>query len=88
MAMRETQRALKDRLELMDRSIKDAETNLIAQIEAGADITQCGYDVSVQAVERRYPTWKEHFIESLGKDAADAVLEATKPTVYKRVVIK
>jgi hypothetical protein len=88
LAMRETQRALKDRMELMDRSIKDAEAGLIAQIEAGADVNQCGYAVSIQAVERHYPAWKEHFISKLGKAAADAVMDDTAPVVYQRLVIK
>lgn len=88
LALKETQKALKERLEVMDQAIRESEESILAQITRGADATHCGYAVSVQTIERRYPAWKEHFIEKLGKSAADAVLIATEPTVYRRVVIK
>jgi hypothetical protein len=88
LAMREAQKGLKDRLKLMDDAIDTAETALIAQISNGADLSKCGFDVRIQETERRYPAWKEYFIEKLGKGAADAILVATEPTVHRRVVIK
>lgn len=88
LAMRETQKGLKERLALMEEAISQAEDLILSSIDAGADLSRLGYTVEVQESSRRYPAWKEHFISRLGKDAADAVLEGTKPTVFRKLVIK
>jgi hypothetical protein len=88
LALRETHKALKDRLELMDKALREAEGDVLAKLDAGADLAHCGYAVSVQVVERRYPAWKEEFIARLGKAHAGEVLESTEPTVYRKVVVK
>ena len=67
LAMRETQRALKDRLKVMDDALDKAEANLIRAIDAGTDLSSCGYAIQIQESIRRYPAWKEHFISRLGK---------------------
>ena len=88
LAMRDAQKGLKERLRLMEESVDKIEKDLIAAVASGADLSQCGYEVSLQTVERRYPAWKEHFISKLGKEAADAVMNSTAPTTFQRVVIK
>ncbi len=87
-AMRETQKSLKDRLALMDQSIDQLSEKLIGLVDSGADLSQCGYHVSIQTSERRYPAWKEHFISRLGKADADDILEATTPVIHRKLVIK
>lgn len=87
-AMRETQRSLKDRLELMDKAISEIEGRIIAQIDSGADFSRFGYSIAIQESSRRFPAWKEHFIGRLGKAEADAVLEATPATIYRKLVIR
>jgi hypothetical protein len=44
--------------------------------------------VRIQENVRRYPAWKEHFLSRLGKAEADTILEATTPTVHKKLVIE
>lgn len=88
LAMRETQKGLRDRLKLMDDAINEAEAQLIDQMNLGANLTECGYTLSVQETVRRYPAWKEHFLWRLGKTEADAVLESTPATVHRKLVIK
>jgi hypothetical protein len=87
-AMRETQKALKSRLELMDQAVKESEAVIIAAVDAGAAIEGLGVDLRIEEVSRRYPAWKEHFISRMGKAVADEVLEHTAPVTYRRVVIK
>ncbi len=88
LAMRETQKALRERLALIEKAIGDAEGEVIGLVESGADTTQAGYAVSVSVSERRYPSWKEHFISLMGKEKADQILEQTTPTIYRRLVVK
>lgn len=88
LAMRETQKALKDRLAFMEEAVKRAEAELIAAIDSGADTSLLGCQVSVESIERRYPAWKEHFISRLGKAETDAVMESTAPTMHRKLVIK
>lgn len=88
LAMRESQKALRDRLALIEQAISDAEKEVIGLVEAGADLSQAGYAISVSSSERRYPAWKEHFIEFAGKQKADQILEETEPTLYRRLVVK
>jgi len=88
LAMRETQRALKDRLRVMDDALDKAESTLIDAIDNGVDLSSIGYNVEVQENTRRYPAWKEHFISRLGKSEADAVMASTPETFHRKLVIK
>lgn len=88
LAFRETHRALKDRLEAIDKAIKSTEADILAKIDSGADTSACGHHVYVQSTERRFPAWKEHFITFMGKAKADAILEGTTPEIYRKVLIK
>jgi hypothetical protein len=44
--------------------------------------------VTIRDIARRFPAWKEHFIELAGKSAADQVLEGTEAKVYRNLVVK
>lgn len=88
LAMRETQKSLKQRLALIEEAISQAECLIISSIDAGADLSRCGYSVEIQESSWHYPAWKEHFISRLGKEAADAVLDCTAPTVHRLLVIR
>jgi hypothetical protein len=72
----------------LEPAIKESEGQLMALLEAGADFSHCGFAVSIQSSEKRYPKWKEEFISRLGKPLADEVLEGTSPTVHRKLVIK
>jgi len=88
LAMRETQRSMRERLALIDESISGLENEVLTAIDLGADLRNLKYAVSVQTTERRYPSWKEHFISRLGKSEADSVLELTAPVTHRKLVIK
>lgn len=88
LALRESRKALADRLQLIEAALSESENEIIAQIDAGADLSQTGYAISINESERRFPRWKEEFISIAGKPAADRVLEATPATVYRRLVVK
>lgn len=88
LAMRETRKALQERLELVEKALSTAEDEIIGLIELGADVASAGYALSVNESQRRYPAWKEHFISFMGKAKADDILEATPATIYKKLVIK
>ncbi len=87
LALRETYQALKKRLDAMEATVDELETDLIAQVEAGVDFSIFGYEVKVQESTRRYPAWKEHFLARVGKAEADAILESTTQTILKKLVI-
>lgn len=88
LAMKETQKALRDRLAIMDQAIEKQESEIVGMLERGCDASRCGYLIAIDEVSRRYPKWKEEFISRMGKPAADAVLAATPATVSKRLVVK
>lgn len=86
-ALKETKDALIARIEKLDELLANAERSLISLIDQGADASQAGYTLSVRTTERRYPAWKEHFIQHLGQEAARNVLENTEPRVYRSLVV-
>ena len=88
LATRETYRALKKRLDAMAETVDELESEIITQVEGGMDFSATGYNVRIQESIRRYPAWKEHFLSRLGKAEADAVLEATAPTIHKKLAIE
>lgn len=89
LAMRDAQRALKDRLGRLETSLEAIEGTLIALIEGGgADLSAIPYAVEVKRIERRYPHWKQIYIEIAGSKAAADILEQTSPTVSKTLLIK
>jgi hypothetical protein len=87
-AMRETQRSLKERLTLMDDAIHTAQEAILGALDAGADLSYCPYSLSIQVQERRYPKWRDEFVSRLGKTEADQILANTTATVYRKLVIK
>lgn len=88
LALRESQKALKARLDLIVRALDTAENKIVQSIESGADLAHCRFSLSIHEISRRYPAWKEHFISHCGKVEADQVLESTTPTIHKKLEIK
>lgn len=81
------EKALERRLEAIKIDRKALEEQLVAQVEAGAEIPT-GFNAEVRASQRRYPHWREIFIERHGVAEAEALLTATPPTITKRLIIK
>lgn len=87
LVMRESLDALKKRYELLENSVRATEQEIIALIESGTNI-ECAFDLQIRTTERRYPSWKSYFVEAAGAEAAERVLAATAPTIYKTLVVK
>lgn len=81
-------RAAKEQMERLKSEMDDYEANLVAQLDDGAAIACHRHLLYVRETERRFPAWKEHFIEFVGKEATDRVLNATEPKLYRNLVIK
>ena len=88
LAAREAYQSLKKRLSLLEEAMKGQEGQLISQIEGGAELATVPYLISIQIIERRFPAWKEEFISRLGKQLADQIHQATRPRIYKSLVVK
>ncbi len=87
LAMRETLDAIKKRYELLQDSVKATEQEIMSLLESGAEVLSSQV-VQIRTREARYPSWKSHYVEIAGADAAELVLNATTPTVFKTLVIK
>lgn len=87
LSLRESRKALQERLQCIERSLDTIETDVIEALDAGA-ISPPGTALSILEHERRYPAWKQHFIDYAGKHEADIILEETVPTVTRKLVIK
>lgn len=88
LALKESIQALKRRIEMLTESLDQSETTLISKLDFGADTSACGFNLSIRETEKRFPAWKEHYIEACGKEAADDILEGTQAKVYRDLVIK
>ena len=87
LAQRESLDALKKRYELLENSVRATEQEIIVLVESGAEI-RTSYDLQIRKSERRFPSWKAHFAEVAGAEAAERVLNETTPTIYKTLVVK
>jgi hypothetical protein len=86
-AARDKLAALAKQTKDIEDSIKPMETEIIAALEAGATLER-GSPVAIVSIEqRRVPKWKEEFIRTNSKEAADAIIATTIPSVIKRLVI-
>lgn len=87
LALRDSQDSFKRRLDLIDKALNRAESQVMDKLIQDASLKQCSFALGIEEAERRFPAWKEHFIEYAGKDAADRVLADTKPKIYRRLKI-
>lgn len=86
LALRKTREDLQRRLDAIEAALSKSESQLIGLIESG--ITTDAYSLGVAVTMKRFPAWKEAFIQRCGKAAADAVTESTPAREYKKLVIK
>lgn len=84
--LRDSKSFLKKRLEQIDVDLSTAEEELITRIEAGARI-ESHYPVSIKTSERRYPSWKDAFINVVGETEAKKITDSTEPTISKSIII-
>lgn len=86
-AKKDARSQLKKKLAEVEDDLKCQEQSLIEMIDNGAEVLS-DREVNIKKTERRYPSWKEHFINDCGKDMADEVLELTAPKVHRELIIK
>jgi hypothetical protein len=87
LAMRESLDSMKKRYELLEDSVIASEQDVIAKLEAGAEVLT-DKELIVRTLERRYPSWKSYYVELAGAEAAERVLAETTPTIYKALIVK
>lgn len=88
LALKESIAALKRRIETLTKSTDKLEETIVSKLDFGADASTCGFLLSIRQSEKRFPAWKEHFIQTCGKQEADRVLESTEAKVYRDLIIK
>jgi hypothetical protein len=88
LVLREAKESLKRRFELIEQSLDEAEAIVIAKLDAGALLDGCAHQVEIKISERRYPAWRDHFVNLAGKDLADQVLKDTPAKVYRHLMVK
>lgn len=86
-AKKDARSQLKKKLAEVEDDLKRQEQSLIEMIDNGAEVLS-DREVKIKKIERRYPSWKEHFINECGKDLADEVLKLTTPKVHRELIIK
>lgn len=85
--LNEMEKAIERRLEATKADRRLLEASLIERIECGVSLP-IGFDAQIKTTERRYPHWREIFIERHGVAQAEALLSATQPSISKRLVLK
>lgn len=88
LALKESISALKRRIEVLTKSTDKLEETIVSKLDFGGDASACGYLLSVRQSEKRFPAWKEHFIQACGKQEADRILESTESKIYRDLVVK
>jgi hypothetical protein len=83
----ESEDALERRLEAIKMDRKSLETSVIERLEFGSS-TPRGFQADIRTIERRYPHWRELFIERHGVAEAEKILGETIPSISKRLIVK
>jgi hypothetical protein len=83
--LKDVRARLKKQLSKIESEVKGQEQNIISMYESGAELNT-SIEFKVKERERRYPSWKEHFISECGKELADQVVSETEPKKYKEIV--
>ena len=85
-SLQQQKRALAASLDEIIEEIKALEARMIQALDQGAESPR-GVNLEIKVVERRYPSWKEHYTSALGAEAARAILEQTSPTVTRSLLV-
>lgn len=86
-SLREQKKALQNRLEATDVDLKYLELSLIQALEAGSTNPQ-GFSLEVKETLRRYPRWRDLWVQEFGLASAEKALDETEPTITQNLVIK
>jgi hypothetical protein len=86
--LKEELKSLDTRVEILKETIKDRELLFAKALRRGFDSSRLKWDLTIQTIQKRYPAWKEHFINAMGKTMADKILKKTKPISYTHIKIQ
>ncbi|POB13862.1 hypothetical protein [Halobacteriovorax sp. DA5] len=85
--LRETKKILQDQLKDMTDNLHHLEESVISKLKDGC-INLTTKQLTIKESQRRFPSWKEHFIEKCGKQMATVIIENTEPKRYETLTIK
>jgi hypothetical protein len=88
LTLKESVSALKARLEILTESLGECKEAIISKLDFGAGHSVQGFLISIRENEKRFPAWKEYFIEACGKETADEILRNTEAKIYRDLVLK
>ena len=84
--LRESKNFMKSRLEQIEDELSVLETRMVELIELNMPIVS-RHIVNVKVSERRYPSWKDAFINYCGEQESKKIVASTTPTISKSIVI-
>lgn len=80
-------KTLKSKLQAAEEDRDQKQALIYEALKNGAKTDHLTYDCVSKESERRYPPWKEHFIQFAGQKKADLILKKTQPIVYNTVIV-
>lgn len=81
-------KTLKSNLDALETDKKAREVILFEALSNGAPTTHLSFELTAKTSERRYPAWKEWFVQYAGEKKAEQILKKTTPIVYHNVLAR
>lgn len=78
---------LRQQIESLEKQLGEAQTDVKAALESGAEIEPGIFRASLKITERTNVSWKSVVERELGDDYTRRVLAATKPDKYTHLVV-
>jgi len=79
--------SLRHEIEQLEVELGEAQTDVKAALESGADVEPGLFRATLKVTERTSVSWKSVVERELGDDYAKRVLAATKPDKYTHLVV-
>jgi hypothetical protein len=78
---------LRQQIESLEKQRGEAQTDVKAALESGADVEPGLFRASLKVTERTNVSWKSIVSRELGEDYARRVLASTKPDKYVNLIV-
>ena len=85
--LRKTYEAQKKRLEMAENALIEAESSIMARIQAGAPVIS-QHSVQLRTITRTNVSWKSVCAELASAEYIEKVLSQTEPTITYRLLIQ
>jgi len=86
-ALQESAALLRKKAAEIDLEVHEYELLIMSAVASGEAVDNSCFTVAVKESSRRCPAWKEHYVSLAGKEAAEAILQATEPSITRHVVV-